>query len=181
MDTEYARIGDKDGGLYTAFEHSLFVLATVISVPADDRAIVDAGLKSYSGEKGPPWVHGLKDVEVTNISDEHGKLKIGAKAKRLRLGEGLAHPRPLRSDGQPARLVCRRTARPSRSALAHHGARREHVKDVPVADTFDPIAFEWLNFPTGWNQKTFPWPRSWDGPDISTSRSSSGRGSPTPL
>lgn len=87
MDTEYARIGNKDGGLYTAFEHSLFVLATVISVPADDRAIVDAGLKSYSGEKGPPWVHGLKDVEVTNISDEHGKLKIGAKAKRLRLGE----------------------------------------------------------------------------------------------
>ena len=43
MDTEYARIGNKDGGLYTAFEHSLFVLATVISVPADDRAIVDAG------------------------------------------------------------------------------------------------------------------------------------------
>ena len=75
MDTEYARIGNKDGGLYTAFEHSLFVLATVISGPADDRAIVDAGLKSYSGEKGPPWVHGLKDVEVTNISDEHGKLK----------------------------------------------------------------------------------------------------------
>ena len=39
-----------------------------------------------------------------------------------------------------------------------------------MADTFDPIAFEWLNFPTGWNQKTFPWPRSWDGPDISTSQ-----------
>jgi 3-hydroxy-D-aspartate aldolase len=87
MDTEYARIGNKDGGLYTAFEHSLFVLTTVISVPADDRAIVDAGLKSYSGEKGPPWVHGREDVEVTNISDEHGKLKIGPKAKRLRLGE----------------------------------------------------------------------------------------------
>ncbi len=26
MDTDYARIGNKDGGLYTAFEHSLFVL-----------------------------------------------------------------------------------------------------------------------------------------------------------
>ena len=32
MDTDYARIGNKDGGLYTAFEHSLFVLASVISV-----------------------------------------------------------------------------------------------------------------------------------------------------
>ncbi len=87
MDTDYAKIGNKDGGLYTAFEHSLFVLASVISVPTKDRAIVDAGLKSYSGEKGPPWVHGLEDVELTNISDEHGRLKIGPKAKRLRLGQ----------------------------------------------------------------------------------------------
>ena len=87
MDTEYARIGNKDGGLYTAFEHSLFVLATVISVPADDRAIVDAGLKSYSAEKGPPWVHGLDDVGVTGVSDEHGKLKLGPNARRLKLGE----------------------------------------------------------------------------------------------
>ena len=87
MDTDYAKIGNKDGGLYTAFEHSLFVLASVISVPTKDRAIVDAGLKSYSGEKGPPWVHGLEDVELTNISDEHGRLKIGPKAKRLLLGQ----------------------------------------------------------------------------------------------
>ena len=33
MDTEYARIGGRDGGRYTEFEHSLFVLASVISVP----------------------------------------------------------------------------------------------------------------------------------------------------
>jgi D-serine deaminase-like pyridoxal phosphate-dependent protein len=87
MDTDYARIGDKDGGRYTAFEHSLFVLASVISTPTADRAIVDAGLKSLSGEKGPPWVHGLEDIECTNISDEHGKLVLGARAKRLKLGE----------------------------------------------------------------------------------------------
>jgi D-serine deaminase-like pyridoxal phosphate-dependent protein len=87
MDTDYANIGDKEGGLYTAFEHSLFVLASVISTPVADRAIVDAGLKSYSGEKGPPWVHGLEDVELTAISDEHGKLVLGPKAKRLKLGE----------------------------------------------------------------------------------------------
>src|SRR5439155_816395 len=87
MDTDYARIGNKDGGLYTAFEHSLFVLASVISTPTSERAIVDAGLKSYSGEKGPPWVHGLEDVEVTGVSDEHGKLVLGPKAKRLALGE----------------------------------------------------------------------------------------------
>jgi len=87
MDTDYAKIGDKDGGLYTAFEHSLFVLASVISTPTAERAIVDAGLKSYSAEKGPPWVHGLEDVELTAVSDEHGKLILGPKAKRLKLGD----------------------------------------------------------------------------------------------
>jgi 3-hydroxy-D-aspartate aldolase len=86
MDTEYARIGNKSGGRYTEFEHSLFVLATVISVPAADRAIVDAGLKSYSTEKGPPWVHGRDDLEVTGVSDEHGKLNF-APGARLRVGE----------------------------------------------------------------------------------------------
>lgn len=87
MDTEYARIGNDAGGPYREFEHSLFVLASVISVPAADRAIVDAGLKSTSGERGPPWVHGRANVECTGISDEHGKLKVGPGAKPLHVGE----------------------------------------------------------------------------------------------
>ncbi len=87
MDTDYARIGGKNSDRYADFEHSLFVLATVMSRPAPDRAIVDAGLKSYSAEKGPPWVHGLEDVEQVGVSDEHGKLKLGPKAKKLKLGD----------------------------------------------------------------------------------------------
>jgi len=87
MDTEYARIGGRDGGRYAEFEHSLFVLASVISAPTADRAIVDAGLKSYSAERGPPWVHNLADVEVTGVSDEHGRLKLGPNAQRLSIGE----------------------------------------------------------------------------------------------
>jgi D-serine deaminase-like pyridoxal phosphate-dependent protein len=65
------------------------VLATVMSVPAPDRAIVDAGLKSYSAEKGPPWVHGRDDIQVTGVSDEHGRLQLGSTAERLRLGDKL--------------------------------------------------------------------------------------------
>jgi 3-hydroxy-D-aspartate aldolase len=87
MDTEYARIEGRDGGPHADFEHSLFVLASVMSVPGRDRAIVDAGLKSYSAEKGPPWVHGRPGVEVVGISDEHGKLALGPDAARLRLGD----------------------------------------------------------------------------------------------
>jgi D-serine deaminase-like pyridoxal phosphate-dependent protein len=48
-----------------------------------ERAVVDAGLKSYSGER----MLGLKDVELTVISDERGKLMRGPKAKRLSVGE----------------------------------------------------------------------------------------------
>jgi D-serine deaminase-like pyridoxal phosphate-dependent protein len=87
MDTDYAQIGNRDGGRYTEFRHSLFVLSTVMSATTPDRAIVDAGLKSYSGEKGPPWVHGLEDVEHVGMSDEHGKLRLGPRARPLRLGD----------------------------------------------------------------------------------------------
>jgi 3-hydroxy-D-aspartate aldolase len=89
MDTDYARIGGKNGGRYTEFEHSLFVLSSVISVPAADRAIVDAGLKSYSAEKGPPWVHGREGLEVVGVSDEHGKLNVSAGTQPPRIGEQL--------------------------------------------------------------------------------------------
>jgi len=88
MDADYARIGGRQGGRYTEFEHSLFVLAAVMSVTAGERAVVDAGLKSYSMEKGPPWVHGRSDLEVIGVSDEHGKLR--AKSGALpKLGERL--------------------------------------------------------------------------------------------
>jgi 3-hydroxy-D-aspartate aldolase len=87
MDTEYARIGAKGGGPFAEFEHSLFVLSTVMSVPSAEYVVVDAGLKSYSCEKGMPWVHHTDDVSVVGVSDEHGKLRIGPKGKRLRLGD----------------------------------------------------------------------------------------------
>jgi D-serine deaminase-like pyridoxal phosphate-dependent protein len=90
MDVDYARIDGEDGSRFGLFEHSLFVFSTVMSVPAAHRAIVDAGLKSYSGEKGLPWVHGKSGVEVVAISDEHGKLHLRPGAPHLRLGDKIA-------------------------------------------------------------------------------------------
>lgn len=89
MDTEYARIGGRSGGRFTDFEHSLFVLATVMSAPTDDRAVVDAGLKSYSMEKGAPWIHGRSDIEITGVSDEHGKIEPKPDGRLPKLGEML--------------------------------------------------------------------------------------------
>src|SRR5205823_5543553 len=45
MDLDYRRIGGPSGTLLTDFEMALTVVATVVSVPTRDRAMVDAGLK----------------------------------------------------------------------------------------------------------------------------------------
>jgi D-serine deaminase-like pyridoxal phosphate-dependent protein len=89
MDTDYARIGDKASDRYTEFEHSLFVLASVMSVPREDRVVVDAGLKSYSAEKGYPWVADFPAAEVTGVSDEHGRIEFGRGERRPALGDKL--------------------------------------------------------------------------------------------
>ena len=54
MDADYGKNRDRDGAPTKAFEPSLFVWATVMSRPAEDRAIVDAGLKALAFDSGPP-------------------------------------------------------------------------------------------------------------------------------
>ncbi len=87
MDADYHRNVWAEN--WPRFEQSLFVLATVMSTPAPDRAIVDAGLKASSVDSGMPQVHGRPGVEYVKASDEHGVLKIAAGAKAPKLGEKL--------------------------------------------------------------------------------------------
>jgi len=49
MDADYGRNRDRDGTPTRAFEPSLVVWATVMSRPAEDRAIVDAGFSRAYG------------------------------------------------------------------------------------------------------------------------------------
>src|SRR5580692_4689978 len=51
-DADYGRNLDRDGAPTRAFEPSLFVWATVMSHPTQDRAIVDAGLKALAFDCG---------------------------------------------------------------------------------------------------------------------------------
>jgi D-serine deaminase-like pyridoxal phosphate-dependent protein len=76
MDADYARNLAEDGHVGTEFKHSLFVLATVMSRPAEDRVIVDAGFKAMSFDSGPPRVAEREDADYVAASDEHGNLKI---------------------------------------------------------------------------------------------------------
>ncbi len=60
-----------------AFAPSLFVSATVMSRPTDDRAIVDAGLKALAFDSGPPRVCDEPAATYERASDERGRLAVG--------------------------------------------------------------------------------------------------------
>jgi D-serine deaminase-like pyridoxal phosphate-dependent protein len=76
MDADYARNKREDGGFSDAFEHALFVFATVMSVPAPERAVLDAGLKAFSFDSGMPLAWRLPGATYHRPSDEHGVLDL---------------------------------------------------------------------------------------------------------
>jgi 3-hydroxy-D-aspartate aldolase len=87
MDADYGRNLDRDGAPIRSFELSLFVWATVMSRPTDDRAIVDAGLKALAFDSGPPTVWDEPAATYERASDEHGRLAITSATNRLKLGD----------------------------------------------------------------------------------------------
>jgi D-serine deaminase-like pyridoxal phosphate-dependent protein len=70
MDADYAR--NEWAAPLPRFEHALFVLATVMSRPSAQVAIVDAGLKASSVDSGMPGVWQRAGLSYTHASDEHG-------------------------------------------------------------------------------------------------------------
>ena len=87
MDADYGRNLDPDGQPTRAFEPSLFVWATVMSRPAEERAIVDAGLKALAFDSGPPAVWDEPAATYERASDEHGRLAVTGATNRLRIGD----------------------------------------------------------------------------------------------
>ena len=77
-----------------------------MSRPAEDRAIVDAGLKALAFDSGPPLVWDEPAATYERASDEHGRLGISSATNRLQIGDKIRLvPGPLRPDRQPLRLV----------------------------------------------------------------------------
>ena len=87
MDADYGRNLDRDGTPTKAFEPSLFVWATVMSRPTQDRAILDAGLKALAFDSGPPVVCDEPAATYERASDEHGRLGISGATNRLNIGD----------------------------------------------------------------------------------------------
>jgi len=88
MDLDYRRIGSRGGADNDAFEMALTVLATVISVPSAEMAMIDAGLKAFSTDK--PFVPEAVEwpgVEYSWAGDEHGRLTVTEPGRLPPLGE----------------------------------------------------------------------------------------------
>lgn len=74
---------------------ALRVLTTVISRPAPDRAVVDAGSKTLTMDPPPPgrqghgYVVDFPDAVIARLSEEHGVIELPPAARGLRVGDRL--------------------------------------------------------------------------------------------
>ena len=83
MDAQYAAVGGAN------YENALTVLVTVISRPATDKAIIDAGLKAVTPEFGAPTVL-VRGAAWLDFSEEHGEITLAGPAQELRIGDKIA-------------------------------------------------------------------------------------------
>ena len=89
MDIDYRRIGGKSSGEnYADFQHSLTVLATVVSATHADRVSVDAGTKGLdTTTTHKPEAKGWPHLTYNRGGDEFGILTVESGAKLPHIGE----------------------------------------------------------------------------------------------
>jgi D-serine deaminase-like pyridoxal phosphate-dependent protein len=82
-------------GAATLDDCALQVLATVVSRPAEDRAIIDAGSKSLSSDLAPRagpgygYLPDYPEAVIVRLNEEHGVIDLSASSRRPALGERL--------------------------------------------------------------------------------------------
>ncbi len=89
MDADYAANLDQSGQPVSRFEHSLFVLGTVMSSAQAGVAVVDVGHKAVAIDSGLPMVWQRPHVTYAGASDEHGKLTFHPDTPGPSVGEKL--------------------------------------------------------------------------------------------
>lgn len=67
--------------------YALTILATVVSRPTRDRAIVDAGRKTFNSDLQMPVIKGWPDARPVRFSAEHGELELGGESRDLKIGD----------------------------------------------------------------------------------------------
>jgi D-serine deaminase-like pyridoxal phosphate-dependent protein len=79
----------RHGCFVTDLDYALTVVASIVSRPAPDRAIIDAGRKTMDANAHVPLVVGRDDIEVQALSAEHGALTLQPSAQNLKIGDRL--------------------------------------------------------------------------------------------
>ena len=71
----------------TGLDYSLTVLATVVSRPLLEKAVLDSGRKTLNPDTCLPFLKNYPDAEITRMSAEHCELKLGPESQRLKIGD----------------------------------------------------------------------------------------------
>ena len=79
MDSEYQQVD-------LPFIPSIKLLATVISIPTPQRAIIDSGMKSISLDNGLLKIISRSGVTLKALYEEHGNLKLDPTVVSLQVG-----------------------------------------------------------------------------------------------
>jgi D-serine deaminase-like pyridoxal phosphate-dependent protein len=81
MDASYIKVRPE-------FETALTILASVISRPAPERLVTDAGMKTIAPDHGLPVAIGIPGASVRGLSEEHGLLELAdPQAVQVRPGD----------------------------------------------------------------------------------------------
>ncbi|MBS0260757.1 MAG: DSD1 family PLP-dependent enzyme [Planctomycetes bacterium] len=68
-------------------DYALTILATVVSRPTLDRAVLDAGRKTLNPDVATPVVVGYEDAQIKRLSAEHCELTLGPNSRNLKIGD----------------------------------------------------------------------------------------------
>ena len=68
-------------------EYALTVLATVVSRPSLNQAVLDAGRKSQHPDFTMPLVKGIPEATVKRVSAEHCELNLEGAGRDLKIGD----------------------------------------------------------------------------------------------
>ncbi len=82
-------------GVATEDTCAVTVLATVVSIPSNERAILDSGSKTLTSDLiGPPssrkgygYVKGFPEITIARLTEEHGILALPDAKSRLKIGQ----------------------------------------------------------------------------------------------
>ncbi len=80
MDTTYRQA-------LTDFDNSLTVLSTVISRPANNRVVLDCGVKTLAGDYGTPAIEGVRPALSCGLSEEHSTWVYDSNMQDLAVGD----------------------------------------------------------------------------------------------